>query len=70
MIDICYIDRWMRELNVTFAKVRLNRQAWATVMRQMALVARMKHPSSMAALGNLGSELAYVSVTVETIMKY
>ena len=46
-----WMDGWMREFNATFAKVRPNRQAGTTVMRGMALVARMKHLSNMAALG-------------------
>ena len=41
----------MIEFNVTLARVRPNRQAWTTVMRQMALAARMKLPSNMAAPG-------------------
>ena len=40
---------WMREFNATFAWVRPNRQARTTVMRWMALVARIKLPSNMAA---------------------
>ena len=43
------MDGWMREFNVTFAKVRPNRQAGTTVMRPTALLARMKLPSNMAA---------------------
>ena len=41
----------MREFNVTFAYVRPNKQAGTMVMRWMALVARMKLPSIMAAPG-------------------
>ena len=36
------------ELNITFAVIGLNRQTGTMVMRQMALVARMKLPSNMA----------------------
>ena len=32
------MDGWMREFNVTFAKVRPNRQAGTMVMRRTALV--------------------------------
>ena len=46
-----WMDGWMDELNVTFTKVRPIRQAETTVMRRMALVARMKLPSNMAAPG-------------------
>ena len=46
-----WMDGWMREFNATFAYVRPNRQAGTTVMRWMALVARMKRPSNMAAPG-------------------
>ena len=46
---ILYIDHLgrMREFNVTLAQVRPNRQAGTTVMRRMALMARIKLPSSM-----------------------
>ena len=53
----------MREFNVTFAMVRSNTQTGTTVMRQMAIVARMKLPSIMAApgieSGRLGAQDAY-----------
>ena len=45
------IDGWLREFNVTFARVRHNRQAGTIVMRRMALAARMKLPSNMVAPG-------------------
>ena len=41
----------MDEFNVTFTYVRFDRQAGTMIMRCMALVARMKLPSNMAALG-------------------
>ena len=40
----------MTEFNITFAKVRPNRSAGTMVLRMMALVARIKLPSNMAAL--------------------
>ena len=44
VMEIC-----MREFNVTFAQVRPNRQTGTMVMRRMALLARMKLSSYMAA---------------------
>ena len=41
----------VREFKVIFALVRPNRLAGTTVMRRIALVARMKLPSNIAALG-------------------
>ena len=46
-----WMDGWMREFTITSAKLRPNRQPGTTVMMWMALVARMKLPSNMAALG-------------------
>ena len=45
------MEIWTRELNATFAQVRPNTQTGTTVKRRMALVARMKLPSKMAAPG-------------------
>ena len=42
---------WMRDFNIAFAQVRPNRQAGTTVMRQMALAARLKLQTNMAAPG-------------------
>ena len=41
----------MTEFNITFAKVRPNRSAGTMVLRMMALVARIKLLSNMAAPG-------------------
>ena len=46
-----WMDEWMGEFNITFTKIRHNRQAGTLVMTWMALVARMKLPSNMAAQG-------------------
>ena len=45
------MDGWMREFNITFAQARPNRQAGTTVIREMAIEARMKLPSNMVAPG-------------------
>ena len=45
------MDGRMREFNITFAKVRPNRQAGTMVMTRMALVARVKRLSNMASRG-------------------
>ena len=44
-------DGGMDELNIIFPKVKPNRQAGTLVMKRMALVARMKLSSDMAAPG-------------------
>ena len=36
-------ERWLREFFVTFAKVKPDRQAGTTVMRQMAIVWKLYH---------------------------
>ena len=44
-------EGWMREFNVTFTYLRPNRQAGTTIMRRMALVARMKRLCNKVAPG-------------------
>ena len=46
-----WMDACMREFYITFIFVRPDRPAGTTVMRRVALVARMKLPSNMAAPG-------------------
>ena len=43
------MEIWIREFNAIFAQVRPNRQTGTMVMRRMALAARRKPPSNMAA---------------------
>ena len=50
-MSLLIADGWLREVIITFANLRSNRQAGTMLMRRMALVARMKLSSGMAAPG-------------------
>ena len=45
------MDGWMREFDITLVQIRPNTQAGTKAMTQVALVARMKFLSNMAAPG-------------------